>query len=138
MASYLNPEDNKLNTLPKLSNKYWFGKIKLEFMDAIQNESPHALAVSVGAVAGRLLRNYSPVAVPEWGAAVIGAGLGCVGFQFSQGADFGSMVVRKATIAGAAGAALSTMYPLLGSDLLNTAAFTFVGDQLGAYFLESQ
>lgn len=104
-------------------------------MQSIQDEAPHALAVSAGAVAGLMLRPYSPVAVSDTIAGAVGVGLGCVGYQLSQGSGFADLVLYKQSVTAAAAAAVGTMYPVLGSAYLNAASFAFVGDQLGNYFL---
>ncbi len=109
---------------------------KLEnIMQSIQDEAPHALAVSAGAVAGTFLAPMSPIAIPAWAAPALGVGLGCVGYQMSQGAGLSDLVVMKQSIVAAIGAAASTSFGVVGNPMLNTALFTFVGDQAGNYFL---
>lgn len=104
-------------------------------MQSIQDEAPHALAVTAGAVGGLFLKGYSPIAMPDYVAAMVGVGAGCVAYQMSQGASFSDLVIMKQSIAAAIAAAIGVSYPVLGNGMLNVAAFTFVGDQIGNYFL---
>src|SRR6476659_7248075 len=60
-------------------------------MQSIQDEAPHALAVTAGAVGGLALKDFSPVALPEYVAVMAGVAVGCVAYQMSQGASFSDL-----------------------------------------------
>lgn len=119
-------------------NKYLNYNTKLNLgksMQSIQDESPHALAVTAGAVGGIALKGFSPIAVPDYLAVMLGVGVGCVAYQMSQGAGFSDLVLYKQSVTAAIAAAVGLSYPILGNQYLNVASFTFVGDQVGNYFL---
>lgn len=126
-----NKKQNKKRDIDSSSNSS-----KLEnIMQSIQDEAPHALAVSAGAVAGLYLAPMSPIAIPTWAAAASGVGLGCAAYQMSQGAGLSDLVIYKQSIAAAIGAAASTSFGLVDNAMLNTVLFTFVADQAGNYFM---
>lgn len=122
---------NKKNKYLNYNTKLNLGKS----MQSIQDEAPHALAVTAGAVGGIALKGFSPIALPDYVAVMIGVGAGCVAYQMSQGASFSDLIVYKQSIAAAIAGAVGISYPVLGNQYLNVAAFTFVGDQVGNYFL---
>jgi hypothetical protein len=122
---------NKKNKYLNYNTKLNLGKS----MQSIQDEAPHALAVTAGAVGGIALKGFSPIAMPDYVAVMLGVASGCVAYQMSQGAGIADLQLYKQSIAAAIAGAVGLSYPVLGNEYLNVAAFTFVGDQVGNYFL---